>query len=130
MEKQIIKLLERSLDYAALKQKVVAKNLANVGTLGYQAEDVSFDQFMKEGSPSSMKTTNELHFKTGGETASANAPIIRDGSAELKSGFNNVDSDEQMAEMAQNSMMFKFAARRLSTYYKNIQDAIKTSGSH
>jgi hypothetical protein len=34
-----------------------------------------------------------------------------------------------MAELAENSIHFKFAAKKIGEYYKNIQDAIKGTNS-
>ena len=51
--------------------------------------------------------------------------IIQDKSTENASGYNNVDVDQEMADMAQNSLLFKFAARKLNFYFRSIQSVIK-----
>ena len=40
-------LLSKMVDYTALKQKVIANNIANVNTPGYKRMDVSFNQDLK-----------------------------------------------------------------------------------
>ena len=44
---------------------------------------------------------------------------------EFLSGINNVDIDKEMADLAENSIMYKFAAKKLQTYFRTLQEVIK-----
>jgi len=109
------KTLERLLDYSVLKQKVIGQNIANVETKNYKRKDVEFkellDNSMKNISGKNLSGT-EFEVKTDKES-----PIISQG--------NNVDINREMADMAQNSIMFKFAATKLNGFYQTLQAVIK-----
>jgi flagellar basal-body rod protein FlgB len=121
------KLLEKVLDYSALKQKLISKNIANLSTVNYKREDISFDEYLNKNVNGKLKVDNSKHFSTG-EVKMPGQPdfnIEEDKSEEKISGMNNVDIDREMAEMAQNTLLFKFSARRLNFYYRNLQSVIK-----
>ncbi|MFH1194275.1 MAG: flagellar basal body rod protein FlgB [bacterium] len=124
MPESVVKLLEKSLDYTSVKQKIISQNISNVNTANYRRKDVEFDELFSENVASELKATNPKHigFTNMGEN---NLKIIDDPSAENPSGLNNVDMDNEMADMAQNSIVFKFAARKLNGYYRTLQEVIK-----
>jgi flagellar basal body rod protein FlgB len=47
------------------------------------------------------------------------------GYNEMASGFNDVDIDHEMAELAKNQIRFKFGARIMGEMFKGIQKAIR-----
>jgi len=118
------KSLEKLLDFCATKQQVISKNIANIGTENYRREDINFKEYLaKNISP--LKTSNESHI-TNNPFVEMNEEIeiIESKSEEMISGMNNVDIDLEMSELAENSIKYKFAARRLSSYFKNLQNII------
>ena len=118
-----IKLLENLINYCSLKNKVISKNIANVGTQNYKREDVEFKSMLIELN-SSVKVTNENHIKTG-PAENPYYEVSKDKEDEMLSGINNVDIDKEMAELAENTLLFKFASRKIGDYYRNIQNVIK-----
>ncbi len=60
MSTQTIKLLEKFIDYCSVKNKVISKNIANIGTENYRREDVSFQE-MLDTKMNEMRTTNPKH---------------------------------------------------------------------
>jgi flagellar basal-body rod protein FlgB len=125
-----VKLLQNLLDYCALKNKVIAKNIANVGTQGYKREDVEFKNLLDENSNSILKTSSNKHF------GAINSPvqnksefnIVLDDSNEMSTGINNVDIEQEMSELAENTLRFRFASKKVGSYYRNIQNVIKGGG--
>jgi flagellar basal-body rod protein FlgB len=118
-----IKLLENLIDFCSLKNKVISKNIANVGTQNYKREDVQFKSFMVELN-SAVKLTNEKHI----EAAQQDNPfyeLSRDKEKEMLSGINNVDIDKEMSQLAENTLLFKFASRKIGDYYRGLQNVIK-----
>ena len=109
------KVLERLLDYSALKHKVIGQNIANSETKGYKRRDVEFKE-MLENNIQNLKTS-ESNISPLNVKIDEDSPIISEG--------NNVDINKEMADMAQNSIMFKFASKKLSSYYQSIQSVIK-----
>lgn len=109
------KVLEKVLDYSALKHKVIGQNIANAETKGYKRRDVEFKDLLQsniQNLQSSQSKNSQLNVKIDEESA-----VISEG--------NNVDINREMADMAQNSIMFKFASKKLSAYYESIQSVIK-----
>ena len=124
MPESVTKLLEKSLDFTNVKQKIRSQNISNLNTENYKRKDVEFDELFSENLSSGMKVTNQKHigFTEMGEN---NFKIVDDPSENNASGINNVDMDKEMADMAQNSIVFKFAARKLNGYYRTLQEVIK-----
>ncbi len=127
MSTSTTELVKKLLDYTTLKQKVISKNIANANTRGYKKEDVKFESLLTDSmSSSSLKTTNSKHLSANQIELPNNAQvnIIKDDSPGNLDG-NNVDIDKEMAEMARNTMMFKFASRKIHGYYATLQNVIK-----
>lgn len=122
-----IKLLERFIDYCAERNKVISNNIANVGTENYQRQDISFDKILGDTLNSNIKTTNEKHIK-----ASLIEPnhysVHNTKITEYTSGVNNVDIEKEMADLAENTLLFKFTSKKIGDYYKGIQNVIKGGG--
>jgi flagellar basal-body rod protein FlgB len=112
--------LERSLDVRLARQNVLAANIANVDTPGYNAKDVDFQAAMaaaeKSGGAGAMTlaSTDESHMGTGGAATSSGAadiPLIdAAGSAPSLDG-NKVDLDRTMVAMAENGLQYGASAR-------------------
>ena len=121
------KSLENLIQYSSLKNKVISENIANIGSKNYQRKDVSFKNILAENMQSAIKSTNTRHLQADANaTKSDKFEISVERSEDNISGVNNVDIDREMAELAENSLRFKFASRKLGKYYKNIQDVIKS----
>ncbi|HOP49313.1 MAG TPA: flagellar basal body rod protein FlgB [Ignavibacteriales bacterium] len=122
--------LEKMLDYYALKNKIISRNIANIATEGYQRQDVVFKEVLNSELDRNLKTTNEKHITDPKAQFPTNSKysdfeITEDENPEKISGINNVDIDQEMADLASNNIKFKFAAKRLNSYYKNLQGVIK-----
>lgn len=131
-----IPLLSKALDAYALRQKVTAANIANVTTAGYQSQHVSFEERLVEAQQGLQlrgAQTHAGHLSVGaGNTAAQVQPEVRPvaddpppGYNAMASGFNDVDIDHEMAELAKNQIRFKFSARMLGDTFKGIQKAIR-----
>jgi len=122
-----VKLLENLLNYCVVKNKVIANNIANVQTENYKREDVSFKSLLKENSDAILKTTNSKHLPAINSTQDNNPDfeIIYDESSENVSGINNVNIEKEMSELAENTLRFKFASKKVGDYYKTLQNVIR-----
>ncbi len=122
-----IKNLESLISVTSLRQKVIARNISNVNTEYYKREMLTFDECMADGMNSGMKKTEALHLGSPEDSVIGNmhVKVIKDKSDEYKSGINNVNIDKEMADLAENQIMFKFAARKINSYYKTMQEIIK-----
>ncbi|MEE9430547.1 MAG: flagellar basal body rod protein FlgB [Melioribacteraceae bacterium] len=109
------KALERLLDDTSLKQKVIGQNIANTETIGYQRREVEFKDVLNSNIADQVNgSSNKSEFK-----------VITDENEENISGFNNVDVNREMADMAENTILFKFGAKKITGYYRGLQNVIK-----
>jgi len=121
-----IKSLEKFIDYCSTKNKVISKNIANIGTENYKRQDVDFKSILSENM-GQMKATNSKHLKLP-ENNKPEFEISKDNSLDNVSGVNNVDIDQEMSELAANSIQFRFASRKIGDYYRGLQNVIKGGG--
>jgi flagellar basal-body rod protein FlgB len=98
-------LLKKSLDAAALRQRVIAHNIANINTKGFKRSDVVFEEKLKE----------EIAKGRGTETASNLEPqVVKDESTSIREDGNNVDIDLEMANMAANDILYNTLITQLN----------------
>lgn len=126
MESSSIKSLEKFISYCSTKNKVLSKNIANIGTENYKRQDVDFKTILFSNM-GQMKATNPKHLKLP-EINQPEFEVSQDKSMDNVSGVNNVDIDREMSELAENSIEFRFAARKIGDYYRNLQNVIKGGG--
>ncbi len=125
MPDSTLKKIENLIDLTAQRQKVLNLNIANVNTENYKRKDVEFNQILSDDLNSQLKVTNPKHFPINLQSNDNLTSIVNDNSTENTSGINNVDIDTEMAEVAKNTILFKFAARKLNSYFKTVQEVIK-----
>ncbi len=130
-----IPVLGRALDAYALRHKAIATNLANVTTPGYRTQSVSFEEQLAgalgtEGVPGTL--THPNHIPIGRNSVASVQPAIQQAGAAsladqdaMASGLNNVDVDQEMAELAKNQIRFRFSARLLSDTFRGLQKSIR-----
>lgn len=125
-----VKLFQNLLDYCAVKNKTIAKNISNIGTENYKREDVVFKNLLDENVNSFLKTSGGKHIAGLQTNNSQDARFdnVYDESDNMESGINNVNIDREMTELAENTLRFKFASRKVGDYYKSIQNVIKGGG--
>lgn len=127
MSNSPIKLLENFIDYCSVKNQVISRNIANVGTENYRRQDVEFKDLLNDNMNVTLKSTDPEHIGNPeqNEEGGSDFQIVTDNSKDKVSGVNNVNIDQEMSELAANSLNFSFATRRLGDYFKNIQMVIR-----
>lgn len=114
--------LQQLINYTSVRGKVINKNIANVNTEYYQREEVNFGEVMDEVFLVPFKNTHEKHIPLQEENE---FNIEKDTDMTENNGVNNVMIDEEMADLAENTILFKFAARKLNKHFSNLQNVIK-----
>jgi flagellar basal-body rod protein FlgB len=132
-----ISLLHKALSAYALRQKVSSENIANINTVGFRAQAVSFKEEMESASQQEqvqLAVTDAKHIgPSGGNAAGSETRIVDAASAGIipndpyASGANNVDIDHEMADLAETQIKFQYAARMLTDTFKQIQISIRGS---
>lgn len=120
-----IPLLRQALGAYAMRHRVVADNIANVGTEGYRAQRVDFEQLLEERSATSPLglRTHEAHLPIGDADPLPQAKIVED-EALFDNGVNNVDIEGEGIAQAENLLMYNMATRMLSAKYQGLRRAI------
>lgn len=127
MNTENIKLLEKFTTFCAVKNKTISNNIANIGSEGYKRQDISFKDLLSDSLNSNLRTTTTKHIAHSPQPQTF-GNIITDNSTDSISGINNVNIDNEMADLATNTILFRFSTKKISGYYKNLQNVIKGGG--
>ncbi|MBE3569964.1 MAG: flagellar basal body rod protein FlgB [Bacillales bacterium] len=120
-----ISMLEQALNYSALKQKVIANNIANVDTPNYKSRDVSFQKLL-ESSLSNQLTayrTDRRHFPFQNENHLSSAMINRPSS--YNENGNSVDMDKEMSDLASNQIYYNAITELISGKFSSLNTVIR-----
>jgi flagellar basal-body rod protein FlgB len=100
------------MDVLSTRQKLVARNVANVDTPGYKTQDIDFESEMKRVTEGSM------------------SPNIVDAQGLVtKNDGNNVSLDREARMLAENTLRFNIATQLLRSQIQHIRSAINEGKS-
>lgn len=122
------RLLERTLDAAALRQKVTANNIANVDTPFYKRADVQFEELLQsEMNAKSIvgKRTHPKHIPIGAAATPMEPKIVEDRSSAMNNNQNNVDIDSEMSLLAKNQIRYNVVTSQVNHDIRNLRLAIE-----
>jgi flagellar basal-body rod protein FlgB len=128
-----IPLLSKALNAYTLRQKTTSANIANIDTVGYRAQAVTFQEELQSANQTPvvpLSTTDKNHI-TPSDTAIQGSSVVDAASAGLctndpyASGVNNVDIDHEMSEMAETQYRFKYASRMMAETFRAIDKSIR-----
>ncbi len=98
-------LLKKSLDASEKRKGVIANNIANVNTKGYKSHYVTFEETLEESKKDvELSVTDEKHI--GNMEEYGETKIKRDESDSMRTDGNNVDIDNEMANLAANYLKY------------------------
>lgn len=129
-----IPILSNALDAYTLRHKVISANIANIGTPGYRAKAVDFENTLNDQLAKTSvngRTTNAKHIELSSGGNGSASPVIVNAEPdhfseeEMRSGINDVDIDTEMAEMAKNQIRFKYVSKLLGESFRGIQKSIR-----
>jgi flagellar basal-body rod protein FlgB len=116
--------LERSLDYASTKNRVISNNIANIDTPNYKAKEVSFSNVLNETIHSfEARQTNPRHIPF--ENQKRTHTITTNNSTAYNHNGNNVDVDREMTELAKNQIYYNGLIDRLNGKFNSLQTVIR-----
>ena len=114
--------LQKLLQQATVRHGVLASNIANVDTPGYQARDVSFGQVL--GTELSLAATDAKHLPLADNSA---AGTITTNAASPWPDKNNVEMDLEVAKMTENGMLYEAGVTLLQKKIAMYKSALKTT---
>jgi len=120
-------MLGKMLDTASLKQRVIAANVANVNTPGYQRLGVVFGEELTRALGSAenrLLRTHPNHIAGSGrlENAKPEVVLIDNG---YSNGINNVNIEEEMVELGKNQLDYDTAAQFMKNDFDDLRVAIR-----
>jgi flagellar basal-body rod protein FlgB len=130
LDKKGFNQLERSLDAATLRQRVIADNVANVDTPYFKRSEVRFEELLEQQLTSHSiegYRTDPKHFRIG-RPAQIEPQILKDNQSTINNNLNNVDIDSEMSLLAKNQLRYNVMALQVSSEIKKARTAIQGRG--
>jgi flagellar basal-body rod protein FlgB len=107
-------LLVRAMDAAALRNQVLANNIANADTPGFKRQSVMFEELLraqaaqaepKNGLP--LRLTHRRHLDVKADEPLPEPAVVREiGELSYRNDGNNVDFDVESVQIAQNKLLY------------------------
>lgn len=109
--------LQKQLDSSALAQRVIANNVANVNTPGFKKSHVSFAEQLKRALDKKLPalvTSSPRHFGGSMDIKQVSPRVVQESDTTMRYGQNNVDIDQEMVNLAANTIQYEFSANAIS----------------
>ncbi|MDZ8117277.1 flagellar basal body rod protein FlgB [Pontiella agarivorans] len=110
---ETVEILGKLMDATALRQKVLSNNLANANTPGYIRKDVEFSAALADALDDGVDDIRKVQ-----------PEVISDTDAPLDSRGNSVSLQKEMGEIAQNALLYDFAAEMTGQKFNLLRKAI------
>lgn len=119
----------QALELLAERQKVLAGNIANADTPGYQARDFDFARTLAEArgqGSAALATTAAGHLDTSGGAAGVTPTVQLEWRTPDQPALdgNTVDLDRERASFADNALRYEATLRFINQDVKNMLSAI------
>ena len=112
--------LEKSLDATWLRNDVISQNIANADTPGYKRKEVQFEEFLSSELKNSRITSGKSRISGSGDIR-----ITEDHkNYSYRLDGNNVDIEQEMAQMAMNTLRYNTLIQRMSGQFSKIRTII------
>jgi flagellar basal-body rod protein FlgB len=111
-EVPLTQMIDEKLRYHSQRMPVLAQNIANADTPGYQAKDVQAPDFKKMVQANQrlvMAQTSPLHLSTSTTLSPALALTLQESTYETNPNGNNVSIEEQMQKVSMNATDYQLA---------------------
>ncbi len=108
-------LYAKMLDFAALRHKTIANNIANINTPGFRRSDVAFaDELGRVLERKGLTGVKDVGFRRTQPDITA---VRADG--------NNVNIDTEMAALAENALLYQVYSQLLARRFRQLQEILK-----
>ena len=123
--------LERTLDLRSQNQKLIVSNIANLDTPNFKAFKMMVGEAMQDAAGQTphlrMTRTQAGHLATTTPGAGEVGRIerVEENPMGLRGDGNTVELDREMANLAENTLLYNTATRIISNKFKTLKDVIK-----
>jgi len=114
---QTFGLLERSLDIRTPRQRLLASNIANSETPGYEAKDIPFEKILE----SSMNQYSLVPLK---RTHTNHLPEEMSTEIMVETVPGGVNIDQEMSKLAENNLRFQAEVQALLKKFEALRNTI------
>jgi flagellar basal-body rod protein FlgB len=122
-----IPVLQEVVSFSQARHAVLAGNIANVDTPGYQARDLSVEDFQAR-LKQAIEDRDQPAVRSPGEVSLPPKPLVaevaKNSQAILRHDLGNVDMESQVTEMVKNQMQHNLALTILTDQFRQLQTAI------
>ncbi|TDF98357.1 flagellar basal body rod protein FlgB [Paenibacillus piri] len=118
--------MERSLNAASTRQRVIADNIANADTPYFKRSEVRFEELLQNemnGSSIQGFRTDPRHFVIG-RPSQPDPQIVKENLSTINNNLNNVDMDYEMSLMAKNQLRYNVLAQQVGSEIRKVRTAI------
>ena len=129
---RLFTLHQTALAARAHRSQVLASNIANADTPGYQARDVDFKASLRQalgvpgaGSPALVRTSGRHLDAVGINGSSALAPLVYRTVTQASIDNNTVDVNVERAQFADNAMRYEASLTFINSKLKSLLAAIQ-----
>lgn len=129
-----LNVLKKGVEGTNLRHTAISNNIANVDTPNYQRATVSFEDQLKRilrGEGIKGIRNHPAHFIIGGPEE---IPLIRprvdvDNDSRFRPDKNNINIDQEMADLAKNTQKNQEFTELLSRQYSTMNRVLQTAGA-
>jgi flagellar basal-body rod protein FlgB len=118
----------QALSLRAERQRVIASNIANADTPGYQARDFNFAQALRQATASSSGQPGDIAAGVMNNTANGRySPTLQFAvPSQTNMDSNTVDMDRERAAFADNAVKYESTLRFINGSVRTMLDAMKS----
>lgn len=126
-----LSLIERSMDAAVRRGRLIASNVAHSETPNYKAVDLDFEQVLagiKGEKQVVLARTHSTHL--GDSLLEARFPVRYrlESEGEVRADGNTVSLEEELSKSAENQIRFQALTHALNRIFANLREAITEGG--
>jgi flagellar basal-body rod protein FlgB len=119
-----------ALSLRALRQQILASNIANADTPGYKARDIDFVKSLQNAvsgrvSANELTRTVKAHLAAPQSSASGAGPLLYRQVVQPSLDGNSVDMDVERAQFAENAVRYEANLMFLNSQLKSLLAAVQ-----
>ena len=130
-------LLERGVDLAVLRRKVLANNVANIDVPHFKRSEVSFEADLKRAldqkkaveSEAPLRTSHPLHIakRSYPNMREVRARVHIDHISTMRNDGNNVDIEDEVSKLVRNQLHYNLMIDRLGANFRHLNRLLRPS---
>lgn len=127
LDKTSIPVLNKVLNVTSLRHRAISNNISNVNTVNYKRKEVDFSSYLKAAvvpPPVVGMKTNSRHMPVGNPDPLAKPQIFEQDPGPNSTGINAVDVDQEMADLAENHLMYNIGTQLMSQKFRALKKSI------